>query len=441
MKKTILFVVIPICAVCTSAFLHHHGKRGKEFTSTILTGWMDFHCRIVRSAKDIPHVAYSRHFSYTAIAVYESIVGSDETHRSLAGQLKDLHKLPSAATTDIYWPASLNAAYAAMLRQFYSAFGSCKTRIDSMERSQRLVFLNSGVKERLIDKSAEYGKKVAANIIQWSLADAYHAAKPYAQPTGEGFWRPTPPAFASAAEPYWSEKRSFTPNLFSVLNLKPPLYSSDASSEFYKMAKEVYTVSQNLTANEKAIALYWDDAPDGKYMTVFGHWTSILSGLIKRKELRLINAAEAFARMTIAMHEASILAWKGKYQYQVVRPISYIQQHFDKQWSPVIVTPNHPEFPAAHATLSNAAAMTLCTLFGESCAVTDNSYTDMGMNERKFVSLQEVAKEAGISRLYGGIHYRYSIEQGFVLGEAVAKHVSAVISFESPGTRKQKSAP
>src|SRR5215207_2024881 len=127
--------------------------------------------------------------------------------------------------------------------------------------------------------------------------------------------------------------------------------------------------------------------------------------------------------MTMAMHEASILAWKGKYQYNVVRPITYIQQHIDKEWTPLISTPPHPEFPAAHATLSNAAATALCSVFGEDCAVTDKSYVDIGMTQRSYPSLQAVAKEAGYSRLYGGIHYRYSIEQGFVLGELAAKNV------------------
>jgi hypothetical protein len=164
-------------------------------------------------------------------------------------------------------------------------------------------------------------------------------------------------------------------------------------------------------------------------MSAFGHWSSILSGVIRQKQLSLIQAAEAYAKMSIAMYESMILAWKGKYQYKVLRPIGYIQQHIDKEWKPLISTPPHPEFPAAHATLSNAAATALASLLGDNCAFTDRSYTDIGMNERNFESLQQAAKEAGMSRLYGGIHYRYSIEQGFILGENVAKLVSKSISF------------
>ena len=91
--------------------------------------------------------------------------------------------------------------------------------------------------------------------------------------------------------------------------------------------------------------------------------------------------------------------------------------------------PPHPEFPAAHATLSNAAATALCAFFGETCALTDKSYTDIGMTERSYPSLQEAAKEAGYSRLYGDIHYRYSIEQGFLLGAAAAQKVLEEVKF------------
>ena len=114
----------------------------------------------------------------------------------------------------------------------------------------------------------------------------------------------------------------------------------------------------------------------------------------------------------------------------MVRPVTYIQQYIDKNWLPLIATPPHPEFPAAHATLSNAAATALCAFFGESCAMTDKSYTDIGMPERKYISLQEAAKEAGYSRLYGGIHYRQSIDQGFLLGAAAANKVLREVNFK-----------
>jgi hypothetical protein len=416
------FLLILMLAFATVSFAQ---RNTKEISSDILTSWMELHCKMVKSSNGIAHVAYSRHFVYTAIAAYESIVAGSLGYRSLVNQLNGLNSLPEVPKERIFWPASLNASYADMLRSFYGPFASCSVRIDSMEQAQENFFLTQHISQKEIDKSTEYGKAIATAIIQWAATDNSNSTKVYVPLKGEGVWVPA----SKPAAPFFAENRSITKDLFGVYSLKQPIYSIDTTKDFYKMANEVYITSVNLTPEQKATALYWDDSPNGKYMTAFGHWTSITCSLIKQRHFSLIRAAEAYAKMTIAMHEASILAWKGKYQYNVLRPITYIQQNINKQWTPLIGTPPHPEFPAAHSTISSAAATALCSLFGEACHVTDNSYIDIGMQERSYSSLQDVAKEAGISRLYGGIHYRYSIEQGFDLGAITAKHVDQSIRF------------
>lgn len=441
MKKAILFTLLVVGALVSPGIYAHQKQIPGEFPSTVLTTWMRVHCQMVRSAKGIGHVAFSRHFSYSAIAAYESIVGSDPSYHSLAGQLNALGNLPPAPP-DIHWPASLNAAYATMLRQYYSSFGDCKARIDSVEKGLKDMFSKSGVNPEKIEKAQAYGQSVAAAIIEWSALDGANKTAAFIPLPGEGTWVPTPPGFMPAAVPHWVDNRSMSKDLVKAFVLKQPDYSTDPSSSFYAMAKEVFTISKNLTPEQKATAIYWDDAPDGRYISVFGHWTSIFCGLLDKHPLSLLKATEAYVKMAISLYEAAILTWKGKYQYQVLRPVTYIQKNFDKTWMPLITTPNHPEFPAAHATLSNAAATALCASFGYSCPVVDNSYVDIGMKERKFNSIQEAAREAGMSRLYGGIHYRYSIEQGLALGERTAKHVLGNIVFQSPNPNKlQKAKP
>jgi PAP2 superfamily len=387
---------------------------------------MTFHCRLVRQTKGIAHVAYVRHFSYAAIAAYESIVKSDSSYCSLSGQLNKMPKILLRIEKKLFCPASLNAAYANVLRHFYGSFPSCKAAIDSMSKVQIKNFAKEQVPKQQLKQSDAYGKMIASAILYWAENDGAKNKEKYIPLKSEGVWTPVN---TIAAEPFWWHKRSMTKDLETVYELQPPLYANERNSSFYQMANEVYTTSVSLTPAQKATALYWDDSPNGQYITVFGHWTSILAQLINQRQLSLIEAAMAYAKMAITLHEATILAWKGKYQYNVVRPVTYIQQHIAKDWAPLIATPPHPEFPAAHATFSNAAATALCTLFGDTCAVTDNSYTGLGMPERKYTSLQEAAKEAGFSRLYGGIHYRYSIEQGFVLGEKTARHVDKALRF------------
>ena len=420
--KKIVFLLILTTTIVATGMAH---SPSQKITSGILTEWMDLHCGLVRKASGISHVAYSRQFSYTAIAVYEGIVGNYSSNRSLAKQLNDLPPVPVTSKGELDQRLCINAVYAEMLRAFYSSFDRCKTIIDSMEKVQALRIVNTGVNKKVADNSARFGKAIAGHILQWANADGSRNDKKYIPVQGEGLWTPT----TTAAAPFWFENRTITPNLLLMYFMTAPVYSTDTTAAFYKMAKEVYETGKNISEEQRKIALHWDDSPNGEYITVFGHWTSILSALIKQRGLSLIEASEAFAKMSIALHDASIIAWKGKYQYNVLRPDTYIQQHIDKSWRPLISTPPHPEFPAAHATLSYAAATALQTVFGSHCTVTDNTYTRIGMQERIYPSLQAAAREAGLSRLYGGIHYRYSIEQGFLIGEKVARYVDSSLSF------------
>src|SRR5215213_3699363 len=107
MKKIVILV-----ALITSTAAR--AQKNKTYSSDILTGWMNLHCKIVRSAKGIAHVAYSRHFAYTAIAAYETVVSSDASYHSLKSQLNGFTELPSPPKEKLFFPASLNAAYASM---------------------------------------------------------------------------------------------------------------------------------------------------------------------------------------------------------------------------------------------------------------------------------------------------------------------------------------
>jgi hypothetical protein len=99
-------------------------------------------------------------------------------------------------------------------------------------------------------------------------------------------------------------------------------------------------------------------------------------------------------------------------------------------WKSLIITPNHPEYPAAHATVSTAAATALSDALGQSVSFTDHTYDDIGFQPRSFISFEEAANEAGRSRLYGGIHYTPSIDAGHVLGKKTATVVLAGLNIK-----------
>ncbi|HDZ15523.1 MAG TPA: phosphatase PAP2 family protein, partial [Pricia sp.] len=122
--------------------------------------------------------------------------------------------------------------------------------------------------------------------------------------------------------------------------------------------------------------------------------------------------------------DAYISCWDEKYRSVVIRPETYINQHIDPDWLPVLQTPPFPEYTSGHSVISSAAAMLLTELFGNKFTFDDSTETEFGLPVRHFDSFREAAEEAAISRFYGGIHYMPAIvngqDEGFAIGEFFA---------------------
>ena len=112
-------------------------------------------------------------------------------------------------------------------------------------------------------------------------------------PVGPGLWQPTAPAFAAAFAPYWKNNRQLVVGSFDGADPPPPpAYSTDPSSDFYKMVKEVYDISQTLTPEQRAIGLYYRDNPGFGG----GHYMSILNLVLQQENAMLDVCALAFAK-------------------------------------------------------------------------------------------------------------------------------------------------
>lgn len=402
----------------------------------LLSDWISVHLKLIRTTKSLSQGAIFRHFGYTSVGLYESLVNGDKSYVTLAGQLQGLEPLP-AITSDkkVCWQASANAVMASMLRSFYSASTSAQ-KIDSLEKHYQNVFERNGFSSESIKAGADYGATVASHILAWAKEDGAAKTWPaYEIPKGDGLWEPTPPAFSAPAAPYAYNNRTCIKNSTANTLPQPPTkFSADAGSAFYAMVNEVYQTSLTLTDEQKSIALFWDDFPDGRYYGAGGHWASIFQQLLLQKQLSLLTASVAYTKMNIAMMDAFNATWKAKYTYNLLRPVTYIHKHMgNTDWKPLIITPTHPEYPAAHASLSMAAATALTNALGTDVAFTDHSYDDLGFAPRSFKNINEAGKEAGLSRLYGGIHYRPSIEAGYGVGSKTASNVLNGINFKKKG--------
>jgi hypothetical protein len=161
------------------------------------------------------------------------------------------------------------------------------------------------------------------------------------------------------------------------------------------------------------------------------YWNRIALTMAVQNNSTLSDNARLFALLNVAMADAAIACWDAKYTYVFWRPITAIQLADtdgnpatvpDPSWTPLLVTPNFPEYPSAHATVSPAAAVVLQSLIGDSGPFTLDSEILPGVLHT-FNSFAEAADEAFVARIFGGIHFRSSCRDGHDLGVAVGNEV------------------
>jgi hypothetical protein len=383
-----------------------------------------------------PPVA-SRIYVYANIAAYEVLVKANDSCRSLHGRI---HAIPEIALPEKKISFPLAAVYSFLLTGKKLVFSEpvledSINNILKMYKSRRLP-------AAVYIASLEYGKKVSDAIITWASKDQYNETRKlrrYQFAKQEGKWIPTPPGYMAAIEPYWNRIRTLA--LDSACQFKPhiaEIFSKEKNSLFYKQAYEVYETGTGLSKEQKDIANFWDCNPfflntEGhlnfatKKISPGGHWIAIAGILSTQQNAGMMKASAVYTCLSIALFDAFICCWDEKYGSNVIRPETYINSYIDESWRPILQTPPFPEYPSGHSVVSTAAAIVLTRLFGENFSFTDNTEIEFGLPERKFSSIIEAAKEAAISRLYGGIHYRAAIENGREQGENIGKYIVAKI--------------
>jgi hypothetical protein len=385
-----------------------------------------------------PPVA-SRIFVYPNVAAYEVIAQNSKTYNSLQGQLKGLDSIPVLDSK-----SGVNKDLAALIAH--------------MEVSKQLVFSEDMIevfRDSLYKKwenenseefevSKEYGLKVAERIKKWMGKDNYKQTRTlpkfsvFAKQAGR--WQPTPPAYMDAVEPHWGEIRTLVLDSASQFKPAPALpFSLDKNSPFFKQVQEVYDISlatkkKGDNCEEIKIAQFWDCNPyvsvsqghmmfAKKKISPGAHWMGITKIACKINKADFDKTVFAYTKTSIGMFEAFISCWDEKYRSNVVRPETVINQNIDENWKPLLQTPPFPEYTSGHSVLSTVAATVLTSIFGDNFTFEDNTELQFGLPNRSFKSFIEAAKEAAMSRFYGGIHYRAAIENGMVEGKNVGDFV------------------
>ncbi len=409
------------------------GQPTSRYGAGVAVEWARLLYDRIRFERLSPPVA-SRLIGYTEVALYEAVVPGMPEHRSLGGQLNGLASLPHPDRHAAYfWPEVANSAVAATLRgHLAGASTDTLAAINALEEHFAADFRGL-VPPKVFARSTEQGQAVAAALLAWAGADGFAALNncPYTPPVGPGLWVPTPPGFRPALQPCWGQLRPFALQAAdSCAPPPPPDYSTDPSSAFYIEAKEVFDTVNSLTDEQREIALYWSDDA-GRTGTPPGHSLSIASEVVEQNGLALDVAAEAFARVGIAVADAFISCWQTKYVHNLLRPVTFVQDIIgDASWQSILTTPPFPEYTSGHSVQSAAAAQVLTDQFGD-LPFTDFTEAPLGFAPRSFDGFFAAAQQAAISRLYGGIHYRSAIERGIEQGVCVGRTMLDRVEFRS----------
>lgn len=404
-------------------------------SSDVLTTWYNLSLDLVRhTATYTPPVA-SRALGYLGVTAFEATVSDENDLQSLAGQLNGLDKLPEREAGQIYdETVILQTAMARVVADQFWNTGPTGQRALTAVTEKLGARVDAGVATDVRDRSQAYANALADAIIAWSKSDGgaevQNMGFPMDYPAAEqpGEWVPTNLIALQQRPllPDWGKNRPFAMPEGATCDLPPPpAYSEEKSSEFYKQAMEVYDTAHNLTDDQKAIARFWaDDAMLSR--TPPGHWISIAMQVLDAQGADQARRVEVLSKLGIAVADAFIGCWHVKYEYDLLRPVTYIRRVIDPKWDTLLTTPPFPEYPSGHSTQSGAAATVLTSLMGDSVSFEDKTPTTDGLKPRTFASFWDAANEAGISRLYGGIHYRAAIEQGLAQGRCIAAYANAL---------------
>jgi hypothetical protein len=401
------------CAVSV-AFLSSDGAVAR---GDVVTDWNLQALNAVKGSNTPPPMA-ARNLAMVHAAVFDAVNAVDPKYQSYRATVAPQPGASAEAAAVEAAFRVLGSLYPQQLTAFAAKYGQSLDAIPDSPAKQQ---------------GRDLGQVVAQQIIDWRSGDGSTATVVYSPGTQPGQWRPTPAANVPALYPHWPNLVPFAMtggNQFRPAG--PPALDSARYAQDYDQVKALGAKTSAVrTAEQTEIARFWADGAGT--VTPPGHWNMIAADVAQQRGNTLAENARLFALVNVAMADAGIVSWDAKYQYNFWRPISAILEGdtdgndataSDAAWEPLLVTPPFPENTSGHSTFSGAASTILTSLYGDDFAFTTDSDGLPGVT-RSFLSFSGAADEAGISRIYGGIHFQFSNEQGLATGRQLGDYVFA----------------
>lgn len=315
--------------------------------------------------------AQLRIFAYLTLAQYNAIVAAEDT--------KSGGRAASPA-------AAVGGASVAVLKSFFPLDGAL---IDA-RLAEQLAATPSPVEKQKDAASGEVvGRAVGAAVVAYAAAENFNVLPLPPVPVGPGYWFSSTPSVRGL----WGSRPFFLTSADQFRSAPPPAFGSPA---FLADLAEIRTLSDTRTPEQLAIGLFW--APK-----VASFMNEVGAGLIVTHKKGEREAAHILAVANMAAFDAHIACWDAKFAYWLIRP-----SQVDPAITLPLGLPNHPSYPSGHSCNTASYATVFAHAFPTETAL-----------------LEGYTTEAGLSRMYLGIHYRFDITAGQELGRNVAEWVMA----------------
>lgn len=402
--KRLRFAVLLVIGLCAANGLN---------AQNVVTDWNAIASATIVAKAGKPPAESTVLFAYSSIAVYDAV-------NAIRGGFTPFYYSGNAAPGASEEAAAIAAAH----RVLVNYFPGLQTALDAQFNAS-LTQLNASPDAKTAGMAV--GEAAAAALIAARAGDGFEANVPYTPGSGPGVWQPTPPKFVPAATPWLAHMRPFT--MMSASQFLPDGPTPLASEEWvddYNLTRTLGEVDSTVrTAVQSEIGVFWTENTGQQYARAFNY-------LAKNHSLDTMQSARLMAVVWTGVADAAIGCWNAKFTYNFWRPVTAIRVGggnpnvvTDADWTPLGVTPNHPEYPAAHACLTGAASALVRGYFRTSKVhiVMDSlAFTD-GIHTHTFDDTRDWFEEVFWARIYAGFHYHHSLEDGGGLGRRVSRQL------------------
>jgi len=402
----------------------------------------------------------SRTMGMMGAAVFDAV---NSVNRNYTGYNGYFNPLTAGSGIDVN-AAAATAAYNVLVSNYNSYYGSGNSFISSFTNkynTQMASIADGEAKTR----GMEVGLAAAQAMVTSRAGDGWNAASTYtAQPFGTpGYWQAGATAGAWGAstgtflKAEWGSVTPFTMSSSSQFRPAGPdglvatgpsgtltttdyanwVQSSAYTAEFNQVKSIGAATGSTRTTDQTTIAYFWVDGPGTASPP--GHWNRIAQTVSTAANsgagLSVEDNARLFALLNIAEADTGIATWEAKRYFDNWRPMLAINTADtdgnpatigDAAWTPLIPTPSFGSYTSGHSAFSMAGAEILANFFGtDNVAFTTDSESPFlpSGTTRDFTSFSQAAQEAGMSRIYGGIHWASDNRDGAILGADVANNV------------------